>query len=273
MAPPNRGNRYRTSEKQLWEGRMAARKPLIAGNWKMYGRQASLAELKALWGLIEPVSNEIEALICPPALYIPQALWGTREFGIAIGAQDCSAAADDAARTGEISAAMLADAGAKYVIVGHSERRTLHGESNDLVRRKAEAALGAGLTPIICVGETQAERAAGKVAEIVGGQVRESVPDGNAGIVVAYEPVWAIGGNSTPTIPEIAEVHTLIRRTLAERFGDQANAIRILYGGSVGPKNAAEIFGAEGVDGALVGRASLKAADFAAIILGHPAAK
>src|SRR5690606_29285009 len=150
--------------------------------------------------------------------------------------------------------------------------RALHGESSELVRRKAEAALAAGLTPIICVGETQAERAAGRVAEVIGGQVRDSVPAGSAGIVVAYEPVWAIGGNSTPTAPEIAEVHSVVRGTLAERFGGQANAVRILYGGSVGPKNAAEIFAAEGVDGALVGRASLKAADFAAIILGHPAA-
>jgi triosephosphate isomerase len=167
---------------------------------------------------------------------------------------------------------MLADAGAQYIIVGHSERRTLHGESSDLVRKKAEAVLAAGAVPIVCVGETQAERAAGRVAEIVGDQVRQSVPDNGAGAVVAYEPVWAIGGDRTPTPAEIAEVHTLIRGVLRERFGGGANAMRILYGGSVGPKNAAEIFAAEGVDGALVGRASLKAADFSAIILAHPAA-
>jgi triosephosphate isomerase len=167
---------------------------------------------------------------------------------------------------------MLADVGARYVIVGHSERRTIHAESNDLVRRKAEAALVAGLTPIVCVGETLAEREAGRVGEIVGAQVRESTPAG-AGIVVAYEPVWAIGGTSTPTVPEIEEVHRLIRESLAERLASEASGVRILYGGSVGPKNAAEIFAAEGVDGALVGRASLKAADFAAIILSHPAAK
>ncbi len=251
---------------------MAARKPLIAGNWKMYGRAESLAEIKALWEAVGPVSGKIDALICPPSLFVPQALWAARDIGVAIGAQDCSAVAEDAARTGEVSAAMIASVGAKYVIVGHSERRTHHGESNELVRRKAEAVLAAGITPIICVGETQAERAAGRVAEVVGAQVRASVPDGNAGIVVAYEPVWAIGGNSTPTIAEITEVHTLIRETLAEKFGADANSIRILYGGSVGPKNAGEIFAADGVDGALVGRASLKAADFAAIILGHPAA-
>lgn len=251
---------------------MAARKPLIAGNWKMYGRQASLAEIKALWELVEPAAAKVDALICPPAVLIPQALWAARGLGVAIGGQDCSATAEDAARTGEVSAAMLADVGAKFVIVGHSERRTHHGETDDLVRRKAEAALAAGLTPIICVGETQAERSAGRVAEVVGAQVRQSVPSGQAGIVVAYEPVWAIGGNSTPTVSEIAEVHTLIRRTLGESLADQANGVRVLYGGSVGPKNAAEIFAVEGVDGALVGRASLKAADFAAIILGHPAA-
>ncbi|QGZ95188.1 triose-phosphate isomerase [Terricaulis silvestris] len=251
---------------------MAARKPLIAGNWKMFGRSADLGEIAALAETIGPASGVVDVLICPTATYIAAAAEQVRGKTILIGAQDCSAIADDSARTGEISAAMLADAGARCIIVGHSERRTLHGETSDLVRRKAEAALAAGVTPIICVGETQAEREAGRVAEIVGLQVRESVPEQGANIVVAYEPVWAIGGTRTPTLPEIAEVHTLIRRVLAERFGDQANAIRILYGGSVGPKNAAEIFSVEGVDGALVGRASLKAADFAAIILAHPAA-
>jgi triosephosphate isomerase len=251
---------------------MAARKPLIAGNWKMYGRAADLGEIAALSERIGPAARGIDALICPPAAYVAQAAAQARGKGVLIGAQDCSAHAEDAARTGEVSAAMLADAGAQYVIVGHSERRTLHGESSDLVRKKAEAVLAAGAVPIVCVGETQAERAAGRVADIVGAQVRQSVPDNGSGAVVAYEPVWAIGGDRTPTPAEIAEVHTLIRSVLQERFGDGANAMRILYGGSVGPKNAAEIFAAEGVDGALVGRASLKAADFSAIILAHPAA-
>lgn len=251
---------------------MAARKPLIAGNWKMYGRQASLSQIDALWRSIEHTAGRVDALICPPALYVAQALWAARDTGVAIGAQDCSPAAGDGARTGEVSAAMLADAGARYVIVGHSERRSLHGETDALVRDKAEAALAAGLSPIICVGETQAERAAGRVGEVVGRQVRDSVPAGNPAVVVAYEPVWAIGGNSTPTIPEIGEVHALVRNTLAGRLGAAADGVRILYGGSVGPGNAGEIFSAEGVDGALVGRASLKAADFAQIILGHPAA-
>ena len=249
---------------------MGLRKPLIAGNWKMYGRRAALGEIAALQAEIGRVAGAIDALICPPFPYVTAAAEAAKGGAILVGAQDCSPVGDDSARTGEVSAAMLADAGARYVIVGHSERRSNHGESNDLVRRKAEAALASGLIPIVCVGETHAEREAGRVAEIVGGQVRESVPD--AGVVVAYEPVWAIGGNSTPTVPEIAEVHHLIRETLRLKFGDEANGTRILYGGSVGPKNAAEILSAEGVDGALVGRASLKASDFSAIILAHPAA-
>jgi len=251
---------------------MAARKPIIAGNWKMYGRAADLGEIAALSERIGAASRAIDALICPPAVYVAAAAAEARGTGVLIGAEDCSETALDAARTGEVSAAMLADVGASYVIVGHSERRTYHGESNDLVRKKAEAAIAAKLIPIVCVGETLTEREAGRVSEVVGAQVRQSVPDNGVVAVVAYEPVWAIGGNRTPTPPEIAEVHTLIRAVLAERFGAEADSMRILYGGSVGPKNAGEIFSAEGVDGALVGRASLKAADFAAIILAHPAA-
>lgn len=250
---------------------MGSRKPLIAGNWKMFGRAADLAEIAALAERIGPAASAIDVLVCPPAVYIQSAAWQCREAPILIGAQDCSANAADAARTGEFSAAMLADAGATHVIVGHSERRQYHNESDALVRQKAEAAIAAGLTPIVCVGETQAERAAGKVAEVVARQVRGSAP-GQGGFVIAYEPVWAIGGNSTPTLAEIGEVHALVRETLAAQFGAQANETRILYGGSVGPKNAGEIFTVAGVDGALVGRASLKAADFSAIILGHPAA-
>lgn len=250
---------------------MGSRKPLIAGNWKMYGRAADLAEIGVLAKTIGSTADKIDVLICPPTAFIQSAAWQNRAGPVLIGAQDCSPNAADAARTGEVSAAMLSDAGARYVIVGHSERRQIHGENDSLVRQKAEAAIGAGIAPIVCVGETQAERAAGKVAEVVGRQVQGSVP-GQGGFVVAYEPVWAIGGNSTPTLAEIGEVHTLIRETLAVQFGAQANATRILYGGSVNPKNASEIFAANGVDGALVGRASLKAADFSAIILGHPAA-
>jgi triosephosphate isomerase len=167
---------------------------------------------------------------------------------------------------------MLADAGARYVIVGHSERRSQHGESDGLVRRKADAAIAAGLIPIVCVGETQGERAGGKVADVISAQVRDSMPGEGTSFVIAYEPVWCIGGDCTPTMDDIAEVHALIRETLAARLGAEVEGVRILYGGAVNPKNAAEIFAVEGVDGALVGRASLKAADFSAIILSHPAA-
>ncbi len=250
---------------------MGSRKPLIAGNWKMFGRAADLAEIGVLAETIGSAAAKIDVLICPPAVYIPSAAWQTRDKPILIGGQDCSPSQADAALTGEVSAAMLADAGAKYVIVGHSERRLNHRESDDLVRQKGEAAVLAGLTPIVCVGETHAERTDGKVAEVVGGQVKGSVPREGT-FVVAYEPVWAIGGNSTPTLAEIGEVHALIREILAGQFGAQGNEAQILYGGSVGPKNAGEIFTVAGVDGALVGRASLKAADFSAIILGHPAA-
>ncbi len=238
----------------------------------MYGRRGDLAELDALWMRIGAYAGGVDVLICPPAPYVAPAAEMVRGGGLLIGGQDCCAVAEDAARTGDISAAMLADAGATYMIVGHSERRSLHGESNGLVRRKAEAALAAGLVPIVCVGETQSERNAGRVAEIVSRQVRESAPAAGA-FVVAYEPVWAIGGSSTPTMSEIQEVHTLIRDTLTSDFGSAASEVRILYGGSVNPKNAGEIFTVEGVNGALVGRASLKAADFAAIILAHPAAR
>ncbi len=250
---------------------MAARKPLIAGNWKMFGRMSDLGEIAALDQAIGAAAANVDALICPPAAFIAPAAYQARGKGVLIGAQDCSTVAADSARTGELSAGMLADAGAKYVIAGHSERRTQHGESNETVRLKAEAAVAAGLIPIVCVGETRAERDGGRVADVIGAQVRESVP-ASAAIVVAYEPVWCIGGDRTPTPAEIGEVHSLIRSVLAERFGAEANGIRILYGGAVSPKNAAEIFAVEGVDGALVGRASLKAADFSAIILAHPAA-
>jgi triosephosphate isomerase len=251
---------------------MAARKPLIAGNWKMYGRAASLAEIAALEGAIGAAGARLDVLICPPAPYLQAAVSQARGTSIQVGAQDCSAGAEDAARTGEVNAAMLADAGARYVIVGHSERRSQHGESDALVRKKAEAAMAAGLIPIVCVGETQAERAGGTVADVISTQVRNSMPGEGVGFVIAYEPVWCIGGDRTPSMEEIGEVHAVIRQTLAGRIGGAADGVRTLYGGAVNPKNAAEIFAVDGVDGALVGRASLKAADFSAIILAHPAA-
>lgn len=247
-----------------------ARKPLIAGNWKMFGRRADLAEMTALSERVGPASAAMDVLICPPATYLREAAQAARITPILVGAQDCSPVGDDSARTGEVSAAMLAEAGARYVIVGHSERRAIHGESNKLVRKKAEAAMSAGLIPIVCVGETRAERDAGQASAVVAAQVAESVPEKGPDLVVAYEPVWAIGGDRIPTVPEIAEIHAVVRQTLAARFGAAAEGIRILYGGSVSPKNATEVFSAAGVDGALVGRASLKAADFAGIILAHP---
>ncbi len=246
---------------------MAALKPLIAGNWKMHGRAADLDEITTLRGALGGAANAVEVVICPPAVYLSAAAVRCGQ-GVMLGAQDCSPAAADAARTGEVSAAMLAEAGASYVIVGHSERRSLHGEDDALVRAKAAAARAAGLAPIVCVGETRAQREAGQVGEVVTAQVVGSVPD--AGVVVAYEPVWAIGGDRTPSLEEIAEVHALIRTALGRMFSADAAGVRILYGGSVGPKNAADIFATPGVDGALVGRASLKAADFSAIVLAHP---
>ncbi len=248
---------------------MAAPKPLIAGNWKMFGRRESLVEIAALWELAGHAAGAVDMLICPPTPFISLAAEVARETGLLIGAQDCSAMAEDSARTGEVNAAMLADAGASYVILGHSERRSQHGESDGLVRKKAEATQAAGLTPIICVGETLAQRQAGRVEKVVGEQVRGSVP-ATGGVVLAYEPVWAIGGDRTPTPAEIGAVHALIGALLEERPGGPG-PVRILYGGSVGAKNAADIFAARGVHGALVGRASLKAADFAAIVLAHPA--
>lgn len=249
---------------------MAARVPLIAGNWKMYGRRADLTEISALAEAAGEALARLDVLVCPPLPYIEAAL---RAAGgrLAVGAQDCSPVGEDAARTGEVSAAMLADIGARYAIVGHSERRSLHGETDELVRAKAAAACAAGLTPIVCVGETQAERDAGCAAQVVRAQVRASTPD-SAAIVVAYEPVWAIGGNRTPTPPEIADIHSVVRAELVARYGEPGTAVRVLYGGSVNAKNAGEIFAVEGVDGALVGRACLKAADFAAIVRAHPRA-
>jgi triosephosphate isomerase (TIM) len=251
---------------------MAARTPLIAGNWKMYGRRADLGEIAKLGARLKDAKGAVGALICPPTPYLGAAVEAAGASGLAIGGQDCSSVAPDAARTGEVSAAMLADAGARYVIVGHSERRTLLGETDALVAAKATAAVAAGLTPIVCVGETAAHRAGGQVEAVVRAQSLASAPE-QGNFVIAYEPVWCIGGDRTPTMAEIAEAHGFIRAALGERFGAQtAETTRILYGGSVGPKNAGEVFSAAGVDGALVGRASLKADDFQAIIFAHPAA-
>jgi triosephosphate isomerase (TIM) len=245
---------------------MASRRPLIVGNWKMYGRQADLGEIAAMAETARAKSGA-DIAVCPPLTLLATAAARFKGGALGFGAQDV-APGPDGAHTGDVNAAMLADCGATYVIVGHSERRADHGETDLLVRTKAEAVLAAGLTPIICVGETLEKRKAGQAGEIVRAQVQASVPAGAGGkVAVAYEPVWAIGTGLTPTLSEIAEIHTLIRQTLTEGAG-----VRLLYGGSVKPPNAAEIFSAADVDGALVGGASLKAADFAAIIAAHPAA-
>jgi triosephosphate isomerase len=244
---------------------MTAPRPLIAGNWKMNGTAASLAEAKAV--AAGRGDHPARVAICPPATLIAQMAWALRGTDVLVGGQDNHW--DDAgAFTGDVSAEMLADAGAKVVILGHSERRAGWRESDEMVARKVGAALRAGLEPIVCVGETLEERKAGRALEVVTGQARGSLPAELAGkpFAVAYEPVWAIGTGLTPTTPEIEEMHGAIRATLGELFGAAADSVPILYGGSVKPANAAEILHAAEVGGALVGGASLKADDFLAIV-------
>jgi triosephosphate isomerase (TIM) len=247
-------------------------RPLIAGNWKMNGLKASVSELQAMLAGAPNVTDKADLLVCPPAtLLVSFADKARGSRAIAIGAQDCHPKASGA-HTGDISAEMLADAGASAIIVGHSERRADHGESDALVRQKAEAAWLAGLVAIVCVGETQAHRDAGHTLHICGGQLNGSLPDGvtAANLVVAYEPVWAIGTGLTPTTEDVEQVHKFIRDNLTARFKDAGAKIRILYGGSVKPSNAAELMAVPNVNGALVGGASLKAADFLAIAAGCP---
>lgn len=235
---------------------------LVAGNWKMHGRAASVSVIEAL-AASHPKPG-CDVLICPPATLIAR-LAGR---GFAIGGQDCHWESLGA-HTGDIAAEMLVDAGATAVILGHSERRADHGETDAMVLRKTEAAWRAGLTAVVCVGETEAERDAGQTLASIAAQLAGSLPDGATGerLVIAYEPVWAIGTGRTPSLEEIAEVHTFLRESLETRFGyGVAHTIRLLYGGSVKPGNAAEIFAVAHVDGALVGGASLKAEDFGGII-------
>jgi len=242
-------------------------KPLIAGNWKMNGVRAALAELDALGALLAAGDPGCDVVICPPATLLAAVSAIGAAAGFASGGQDCHAD-PGGAHTGDIAAPMLADAGARYVIVGHSERRADYGETDDLVRRKAVAALSAGLVPIICVGETETDRRAGRAVAVVSAQLAGSVPDSAAGgeIAVAYEPVWAIGTGLTPTLDDIAEMHGALRERLVTRFGAAGATIRILYGGSLKPGNAGDILAVPDVNGGLVGGASLLAKDFFAII-------
>ena len=243
-------------------------RPLVAGNWKMNGLGASLSEIAAMRGAVDAgKAGAAEVAVCPPATLIAGAAKLLTGGALGLGAQDCFAA-DHGAFTGDISAPMLKDAGAQYVIVGHSERRAGHNESDAAVRAKAEAAHKAGLTVILCVGETRAEREGGRAVEVVSGQLRGSLPAKKAtpaDLVVAYEPVWAIGTGLTPTPADVADMHGAIRALLRQVYGEAGGKMRILYGGSVKPTNARELLSLANVDGALVGGASLKATDFMAI--------
>ncbi|WP_374570533.1 triose-phosphate isomerase [Phenylobacterium sp.] len=244
---------------------MTAPIPLIAGNWKMNGLAAALGEARAVAAGLGSAAARVA--LCPPATLLERMSSALSGTAVLTGGQDCHAEASGAF-TGDVSAEMLADAGAALVILGHSERRAGHGETDAIVAAKVRAALRGGLEPIICVGETLEERKAGWALAVVTGQVRGSLPAELAGkdFAVAYEPVWAIGSGLTPSLAEIEEMHTAIRAALLELFGDEGAARPILYGGSVKPANAAEILKVKDVGGALVGGASLKAADFLGIV-------
>ena len=242
--------------------------PLIAGNWKMNGLRGALDEISTLAGLLTTgESPRAVVVICPPATILSEVCQLGATSGILAGGQDCHAQASGA-HTGDISAGMLADAGAQYVIVGHSERRADHGETDAIVRAKAEQAIGASLKPIICVGETEAQRDSGQAESVVAEQLNGSVPDaaGVHEVIIAYEPIWAIGTGRTPTIEDITRMHANIRQQLVSRFPDTGMTIRILYGGSLKPQNAREILAVDNVNGGLVGGASLLAKDFYTII-------
>ena len=242
-------------------------RPLIAGNWKMNGLKTSMAEFEAMLAGAPGVAAKADLLVCPPATLMAAFAEKSRASKlVGIGGQDCHPEASGA-HTGDISAEMLADAGASAVIVGHSERRADHGESDGLVRKKAEAAWRAGLAAIVCIGETRTQRDFGQTLEICLRQLEGSLPDrARAGnLVVAYEPIWAIGTGRTPTAADVEQIHKFIRDLLADRFKGEGARMRILYGGSVKPSNAAELMAVANVNGALVGGASLKATDFLGI--------
>jgi triosephosphate isomerase len=242
-------------------------RPLVAGNWKMNGLKASAAELGRIMQGGAELWRKVDLMICPPATLLVTHAVVALGSKLQIGAQDCHAQ-PSGAFTGDISAEMIADAGPTAVIVGHSERRTLHHETDAQVRAKALAAWRAGLTAIVCIGETKAEREAGKTLDVLAMQLDGSLPENGAtgeNLVVAYEPVWAIGTGLTPTANDVAEAHRFIRERLNKRYGAVGSQVRILYGGSVKPSNAKELLTLPNVNGALVGGASLKAEDFLGI--------
>jgi triosephosphate isomerase (TIM) len=244
----------------------ASLRPLVAGNWKMNGLAISEGEFTKIVNGAAALAAKVDLMICPPATLIAGFAAAAHGSSVAIGGQDCHAERSGA-HTGDIAAEMLADAGARAVIVGHSERRADHHETDAQVRAKALAARRAGLTAIVCIGEQRGERDAGRTLDVVGRQLDGSLPDAAAAanLAVAYEPVWAIGTGLTPTPADIGLVHGFIRKRLGEKFGGEGAGIRILYGGSVTPANAKALLAAADVNGALVGGASLKAADFLAI--------
>ena len=248
----------------------SSRTALIAGNWKMNGAEAESVALAR--AVAEGAAGGCELLVCPPAVLIPPVAAALKGSGVAVGGQDCHFA-ESGAHTGDIAAVMLAGAGCGHVILGHSERRADHGESDELVRSKTEAAHAAGLVAIVCVGETLAERDGGQTLARISGQIEGSLPAAAtaANTVIAYEPVWAIGTGRTASPEDVEEVHSHIRVDIERRFGaGVAAGIRILYGGSMKPANAAELLAIDGVDGGLIGGASLKAEDFLAIAASCP---
>jgi triosephosphate isomerase len=236
--------------------------PLVAGNWKMNGLAASEGELTKIVNGTTGIKADL--MVCPPATLIAEFAAAARGSAVVIGGQDCHAA-PSGAHTGDVAAEMLKDAGAVAVIVGHSERRTDHHETDAQVRAKAMAAHRAGLIAIVCIGEQRAEREAGETLAVLERQLDGSLPDVASGLVIAYEPVWAIGTGLTPTVADVAEAHAFIRKKLTERYGAAGKSVRLLYGGSVKPSNAKELLTIANVNGALVGGASLKASDFLGI--------
>ena len=244
-------------------------KPLVAGNWKMNGTKKYLTEVKKLVTALGKNKAKCDVMICPPATLLSR-MADLKPKGVALGGQDCHANVNGA-HTGDVSAEMLKDAGAKAVIVGHSERRADHAETDKQVRAKVETAQRAGLTAIMCIGESLKQRNAGETLKVVQAQLRGSLPSGCTAknTIIAYEPVWAIGSGLTPTVEQVEEVHTALRKALVRRFGDEGAKMRILYGGSVKPANAEELMAVANVDGALVGGASLTAKDFGGIIAAY----